>query len=131
MIKDSELKIAKIFKQLSGYVSDDKLGLKDRQKEKSRRMIEKMGQDYFKKIINTYEELNNKLDNIESEISSSLASKKQDTINEKLKKKEASVDQLKRRISAKESEAEKIDINVLNDKVSKAVNQIAQVTILD
>jgi len=121
--KDENLDIIKILNNLEKSLEENKLEMDEKKAEKTLIKIRELNKDYFEKLQNNFDEINDKLEKIESEINNNDAKNKLDTYNEELEKLKLDVENINIKISMQNSELEKINIDNLKEKLMLEINE--------
>lgn len=121
LILDKELEIIKVFQNLKKNVSEDKLELKDKVKEKVLSRMEELTPDKLKEIILRAEELNRDRANVLKGIRESTVPSELKELQNKLNKEQNLLENTKTGIKEIEEKAD-INLDDMKEEISREIN---------
>ncbi len=121
LIEDNEKKIVKILSGMSDSLEQGKLGLKDKQKEKTQEAIRKLDSSFFNQYLEQDKKVKEENKKLEKQIKSHSIMMDIDELNYNLSHLEEKVDKMKKDQYILEKNSEKYDIKRLKKELRKEI----------
>jgi len=130
LLNDKELKITTILESLERNLLQNKIELDEKKKNKTLTEIKKLNKEFFINFLKNYNELNEKLKDIETKIENSEIKNKYKALNEKLNQINNNLENTENTISNLKKDMEKIDIEKLKLNLQNNINHVLEVNII-
>ncbi|MEA2038089.1 MAG: hypothetical protein U9O94_11380 [Nanoarchaeota archaeon] len=130
LIKDSNLKIIGLLVKLKNNINNYTLELKDKKREKVLETISGLTEEFLREFINKHKELNEKLENIETEIDTNGSLKEENKLNYELSNVNDNLEKVGDEINNNHKELGKIDIKEMKHSLQKEMNNLLKAEIV-
>ncbi len=124
--KDNELRILKILDTVESSILNNTIELKDAKGKKTIEEIKKMNRNYFESFLSKYNDLKDKITELDKKMLSSAIEEKKEKNEKELEKKKKEKEELEKTIEDIKKEIEKINIEEkkkkIEDEIEKAMN---------
>lgn len=129
LLKDKELKIIKILGSLGKNLTEDKLGLDEKKKNKTLAEIKKLSKDFFVDFMNSHDKLIEHMRVIEEEIEHSEINNKYKALNERLNMANNNLENVGNNVENLKQSIGKIDIEKMKSNLEKEIKEMLKIEI--
>ena len=130
LVSDKHLKVKGLLSRLENHLNDYTLELKDKKREKVLDTLKGLTEEALKEFLSKHNELGEKLDKIEGEISENETRKKEVRLNEELDKINEGVVQADKEIDDNKKEIDSINLEEIKKNLEKEINRLLKVEIV-
>ncbi|MBU0628169.1 MAG: hypothetical protein KKC75_03195 [Nanoarchaeota archaeon] len=130
LVSDKHLKIKGLLGRLENHLNDYTLELKDKKREKVLETLKELTDETLKEFLSKHNELGEKLDKMESEISENETRKKEARLNEELDKANESLIVADKEIEDNKKEIDSINISEIKKNLEKEINGLLKADVV-
>jgi hypothetical protein len=122
LIEDKELVIMKILGNLEKNLSENKLELEEKKKQRALIEVKRLDKGFFLNFLKKFNELDNDLEEINKELENNEIEKKGDELHNKLDSLDSEIGKIEEEINNKKNEYERINIQELKNDLQEKIN---------
>ena len=127
LVDDYKLNIKKVLEKLEENIHTKKIELKDKKKEKTLQIINKISEAKLASFLTEYNNLMVELRNLSERINTHTIIDEIEDIKIKLKNKKQNIEDIKNKVEQLNEQASKIDINLIKKQLKEKINELLDI----